>query len=47
MLEDLRTRPAGRVLDLGAGEGIDAIRLARLGYEVDAVEGSVIGAEKI
>ncbi len=44
----LGRRPAiGRALDLGAGEGSDAIRLALLGYEVDAVEVSAIGAKKI
>jgi tellurite methyltransferase len=40
-------QPAGRALDLGAGEGSDAIRLALLGYDVDAVEISAIAAEKI
>jgi SAM-dependent methyltransferase len=40
-------RPTGRALDLGAGEGSDAIRLALLGYDVDAVEISPIAAEKI
>jgi SAM-dependent methyltransferase len=34
----LAGRPTGRALDLGAGEGADAIRLALLGYEVDAVD---------
>lgn len=43
----LRGRPPGRALDLGAGEGADTIRLARLGYEVDAVEVSPVAAEKI
>ncbi len=44
----LARRPhVGRALDLGAGEGTDAIRLARLGYEVDAVEISEIAAKKI
>lgn len=43
----LRGRPAGRALDVGAGEGADAIRLAHLGYEVDAVEVSTVAAEKI
>jgi len=40
-------RPPGRMLDLGAGEGADSIRLALLGYSVDAVEISKVGAEKI
>ena len=43
----LRNRPRGRALDIGAGEGSDAIRLALLGYDVDAVEVSKVGAEKI
>jgi SAM-dependent methyltransferase len=34
-------------LDLGAGEGADAIRLAKLGYKVDAVEVSTVACEKI
>lgn len=37
----------GRVLDLGAGEGIDAIRLAKLGFDVDAVEFSNVAVRKI
>jgi SAM-dependent methyltransferase len=47
LLRELESRPPGRALDLGAGEGSDAIRLGRLGYEVDAIEASAIGAEKI
>jgi SAM-dependent methyltransferase len=43
----LRDRSPGRALDLGAGEGADAIRLALLHYEVDAVELSEAAAEKI
>lgn len=44
----LGRRPlGGRALDLGAGEGSDAIRLALIGYEVDAVELSAVGAKKI
>jgi SAM-dependent methyltransferase len=43
----LADRAPGRALDIGAGEGSDAIRLALLGYEVDAVEVSKVGAEKI
>lgn len=46
LLEALKHRKPGRALDVGAGEGTDAIRLARLGYEVDAVEGSSVGCEK-
>ena len=42
----LQGRPVGRALDIGAGEGSDAIRLAKLGYEVDAVEISSVGAKK-
>jgi len=47
LLKHMRTNPPGVALDLGAGEGTDAIKLALLGYEVDALEGSAVGAEKI
>lgn len=40
-------RMPGRALDLGSGEGADAIRLALMGWTVDAVEISAVGAEKI
>jgi tellurite methyltransferase len=43
----LACEPPGRVLDLGAGEGTDSIRLALLGYEVDAVDISNVAAAKI
>lgn len=43
----IQNQRPGRALDLGAGEGADAIRLARLGYDVTAVEISSVGAEKI
>jgi tellurite methyltransferase len=46
-LRILADRPAGRALDLGAGEGADSIRLARLGYDVTAVDISTVGASKI
>ena len=46
-LRILAGKPAGRAVDLGAGEGADAIRLALLGYNVDAVEISKVGAAKI
>jgi SAM-dependent methyltransferase len=42
LAEAARRRP-GRALDLGAGEGADSIRLARLGYQVDAIEISGFG----
>ncbi len=40
-------RARGRVLDVGAGEGADSIRLAKLGYSVDAVELSSVACEKM
>ena len=43
----LASRAPGRALDLGAGEGSDSIRLAILGYEVDALEVSEVAAKKI
>ena len=39
-------RGPGRALDLGAGEGADAIRLARLGWQVDAIDVSPVACEK-
>jgi SAM-dependent methyltransferase len=39
-------RSPGRALDLGAGEGADAIRLAKLGYVVDAIDASWVACEK-
>lgn len=47
LLRLIADREPGRALDLGAGEGADAIRLARLGYHVDAVDISSAGARKI
>lgn len=37
----------GRALDIGAGEGADSIRLAKLGFIVDSVEISDVAVEKI
>jgi SAM-dependent methyltransferase len=45
-LSEAVRRGPGRALDLGAGEGADAIRLAKLGYQVDAVEVSSVACEK-
>ena len=47
LFNDIRKSKPGKALDLGAGEGTDAIKLAMMGFEVDAVEGSVVGSEKI
>jgi SAM-dependent methyltransferase len=40
-------KASGRVLDVGAGEGADAIRLAKLGHAVDAIELSPVACEKM
>src|SRR6266568_7686133 len=47
LLDVVARRGSGVALDLGAGEGADAIRLAKLGYKVDAVEVSAVACEKI
>ena len=36
-----------RVLDIGSGEGRDAVYFAKCGFQVDALEVSIPGAEKI
>ncbi|KUN82193.1 methyltransferase [Streptomyces bungoensis] len=38
--------PAGRALDLAAGEGRNAVWLAELGWEADAVDFSAVALEK-
>lgn len=38
--------PEGKVLCLGAGEGRNAVYLAQQGYEVTAVDQSIVGLEK-
>lgn len=47
LLTTAALRGPGRALDLGAGEGADAIRLAKLGYQVDAIDVSAVACEKI
>lgn len=42
-----RRPPGGRALDLGSGEGVDSIRLALLGYDVDSVDISPVATTKI
>ena len=44
--EQLAQHPRGRVLDLGAGEGRNALWLAEQGFEVEAVEFSAVAIEK-
>ena len=47
LLQWLRGKSALKVLDLGAGEGADAIRIAQLGHDVTAVDISATGCDKI
>lgn len=41
------SRPPGSAIDIGSGEGADAIRLARLGWNVEALELTASGCRKI
>lgn len=45
-LAEAARRGPGRALDLGTGEGADAIKLAKLGYQVDAIDLSAVACEK-
>jgi SAM-dependent methyltransferase len=47
VLRTATARRPGRALDIGAGEGADSIRLAKLGYEVDSIDASAVACEKI
>lgn len=42
-----RSRGPGYAIDIGSGEGTDAVRLARLGWRVEAVELTSAGCGKI
>ena len=44
--EELADHPRGRVLDLAAGEGRNALWLAEQGFEVEAVEFSPVAIDK-
>ncbi len=39
--------PEGKVLDLGCGQGRDAISIARLGFEVTGIDSSAVGIEQM
>lgn len=47
VLRMVAARGPGRALDIGAGEGADSIRLAKLGYETDVIDVSPVACEKI
>lgn len=47
IVEIKQNEPKGRVLDIGSGEGRDAIYFAKCGFQVDALEISTPGVEKI
>lgn len=47
VLRLVQSMTPGRALDIGGGEGSDAIRLAKLGWEVDVVELSSVAVEKV
>jgi len=44
--EQLALLPKGRLLSLGEGEGRNAVFLAKNGFEVTAIDSSVVGLEK-
>lgn len=46
VVEELQALPPGRALDVGAGEGRNAIWLAHRGWQVTAVDFSAVGLEK-
>jgi SAM-dependent methyltransferase len=46
VVRELSELPAGRALDLGAGEGRNAVWLARRGWQVDAVDFSAVALKR-
>lgn len=48
LIEFYQARPVkGSLLDLGCGQGRDAIALARLGYDVTGIDSSKVGIEQL
>ncbi len=48
LIDFFRTYPKrGRLLDLGSGQGRDAIPLAHLGYNVTAIDKSKVGVKQM
>jgi 2-polyprenyl-3-methyl-5-hydroxy-6-metoxy-1,4-benzoquinol methylase len=47
LLEFFSKSSKGKVLDLGCGQGRDAIPLARLGFDVTAIDNSHVGIEQM
>lgn len=48
LIEFLREHPLrGKVLDLGCGQGRDALAIARLGYQVTGVDSSRVGIDQM
>jgi len=43
----VKTQERGKVIDLGCGQGRDAIALARLGYSVTGIDNSKVGIEQM
>jgi SAM-dependent methyltransferase len=46
LIEYFASRTRGRLLDLGSGQGRNAVALAGLGYEVTAVDASAVGVRQ-
>lgn len=46
LAQQYKQLPKGRVISLAEGEGRNAVFLAKMGYEVTAVDGSKVGLEK-
>lgn len=48
LIDYFKTQPdRGKLLDLGCGQGRNAIALARLGYDVTGIDNSVVGIEQM